>query len=65
MDRKIKDNGMTRPSIELDDFFALLDPKVVEKIKTTSEESISRITNDVNNIEYDIEGAKNIIQFLK
>ncbi len=65
MDRKIENNGMTRPLIELDDFYSLLDPKVVEKIKSTSKESISRITEDVNSIEYDIQGAKKIIDLLK
>lgn len=64
MDRKINENGMTKPSIELDDFYSLLDPKVVEKIKSTSQESISRISNDVNNIEYEIQGAKNILELL-
>lgn len=40
--------AMSKPQIELSDFFEFLDPKVVEKIKSTSQESLSRITNDVN-----------------
>ena len=64
MDRKITENGMTRPSIELDDFYSLLDPKVVEKIKSTSQESISRISDDVKNLEYEIQGAQNILDLL-
>ena len=63
MNRKSNENGMTRPSIELDDFYSLLDPKVVEKIKATTKESISRISDDVKNLEYEIQGAKNIIEF--
>ena len=38
-------SGITKPSIELDDFFAYLDPKVVEKIKQTSEIRSRKIKN--------------------
>ncbi|GEM_PF-4577272 len=65
MNRRPEQNGMTRPNIELDDFYSLLDPKVVEKIKATSKESLDRIANDVNHIQYDIEGAQNIMKLLK
>ena len=58
-------SGITKPSIELDDFFAYLDPKVVEKIKQTSEAEKSRISNDINNYEYELIGIQNIIDSLK
>lgn len=58
-------SGITKPSIELDDFFAYLDPKVVEKIKQTSEEEKTRISNDINNYEYELNGVKNILDSLK
>ena len=57
-------NGITRPSIELDDFFAYLDPKVVKKIKETSEQDRQRITNDIQQYEYELNGAKNILDSL-
>jgi hypothetical protein len=43
-----KNSNVSKPKIELDDFFEFLDPKVVQKIKETSEESRSRILNDIN-----------------
>lgn len=58
-------NGMTKPTIELDDFFAYLDPKVVEKIKQTSEADRERISNDIHNYEYELDGAKSILDSLK
>ena len=57
-------NRMTKPSIELDDFFSYLDPKVVEKIKQTPIDSKTRISNDIHQYEYDIDGAKNILDSL-
>ena len=57
-------SGITKPSIELDDFFAYLDPKVVEKIKQTSESDKARIVSDIEQYEYDIEGAQNILKSL-
>ena len=61
---RFTNSSMTRPTIELDDFFAYLDPKVVEKIKQTSEEDRQRILHDVQQYEYDIAGAKKIIESL-
>lgn len=58
-------SGITKPSFELEDFYSLLDPKVVEKIKQTSKENRERIMNDVKQYEYDLEGAKNILDLLK
>lgn len=63
--KNLSKNGITRPSIELDDFFSLLDTKVVEKIKQTSKEERERIVNNIKQYEYDINGAKNIIDLLK
>lgn len=60
----LKKNGITKPSIELDDFFAYLDPKVVEKIKQTSEEDRARIVDGVRQYEYELDGAENIIKSL-
>ena len=57
-------NGVTRPTIELDDFFAYLDPKVVEKIKQTSEDDIARISKTVQDYEYELNGAKSILESL-
>lgn len=57
-------NGITKPSIELDDFFAYLDPKVVDKIKQTSKEDRERISKDVQQYEYELDGAKNILDSL-
>lgn len=62
--KNISKKGITKPTIELDDFFELLDSKIVEKIKNTSIESKNRISNNVHQYEYDIDGAKNIISFL-
>ena len=63
--QKVSGNsGMTKPTIELDDFFAYLDPKVVEKIMQTPEESRSRIVKDVHQYEFDMNGAQNILDSL-
>ena len=63
--QKLSKKGITLPNIELNDFFEFLDPKVVEKIKQTPKNELSRITNDVNQYEYDFNGAKNILNYLK
>jgi hypothetical protein len=63
-DVSVSKNGMTKPTIELDDFFAYLDPKVVEKIMQTPEASRARIVKDVNQYEYEINGAENILNSL-
>lgn len=60
----IAKSGVTKPTIELDDFFAYLDPKVVEKIMQTPEESRSRIVKDMNQYEFDMNGAINILNSL-
>ncbi|MCD8377980.1 MAG: hypothetical protein LUB59_04235 [Candidatus Gastranaerophilales bacterium] len=60
----LQKNGATKPTIELDDFFAYLDPKVVEKIMQTPEESRARIVKDVHQYEFDINGAQNILDSL-
>lgn len=60
----IENKNMTKPTIELDDFFEFLDPKVVAKIMQTSDESRSRIVKDIHSYEYDINGAKNILDSL-
>ena len=60
----IAKKNVTKPTIELDDFFEFLDPKVVEKIMKTPEESRSRIVRDISSYEYDINGAKNILNSL-
>lgn len=62
--KEVSQNGMTKPSIELDDFFSYLDPKVVEKIKMTPNDSKERISNDIKQYEYDVEGAINILKSL-
>ena len=58
-------NGVTKPNIELEDFYSLLDPKVVEKIKQTSKEHRERIMNDAKQYECDIDGARRILDLLK
>ena len=58
-------NGVTKPTIELDDFFAYLDPKVVEKIKQTSADDIARISKDIQDYEYELNGARSILDSLK
>ena len=58
-------NKMTKPTIELDDFFEHLDSKIVEKIKNTSLESRERISKNIHQYEYDLDGAQNIINLLK
>ena len=58
-------NKITKPTIELDDFFEHLDSKIVENIKNTSMESKERISRNIHQYEYDIDGAKKIIDFLK
>ncbi len=60
----VSKSGVTKPHIELDDFFEYLDPKVVEKIMQTPEEYRSRIIKDVNQYEFDINGAQNILDSL-
>ena len=62
--QQIGKDGITKPTIELDDFFAYLDPKVVEKILQTPENSRARIVKDVQQYEYDVNGAKNIFDAL-
>lgn len=62
--QQINKSGVTKPTIELDDFFAYLDPKVVEKIMQTPEESRSRIVKDVHQYEFEINGAQNILDSL-
>ena len=57
-------NGVTKPYIEFDDFFNYLDPKVVDKIMSTPEESRSRIVKDIHQYEFDINGAQNILNSL-
>ena len=47
---KFNHSGVSKPNIELKDFFEFLDPKVVEKIKSTSDESRLRIMNDVKEL---------------
>jgi len=64
LNQSIAKNGVTKPVIELDDFFAYLDPKVVEKIMQTPEESRARIVKDVHQYEYDVNGAQNILDSL-
>ena len=45
-------------------FFNYLDPKVVDKIMSTPEESRSRIVKDIHQYEFDINGAQNILNSL-
>lgn len=47
---KFKHSGVSKPNIELKDFYEFLDSKVVEKIKATSEESRSRIIGDIESL---------------
>ena len=63
-ENKIFSENVTKPVIELDDFFEYLDPKVVEKILQTSAEARTRIIQDVQQYEYDLNGAKNIFSSL-
>ncbi|MBR3889649.1 hypothetical protein IKJ53_03950 [bacterium] len=51
MENKFNNKNVSKPNIELHDFFEFLDPKVVEKIKATSEESRSRIMSDINEFQ--------------
>ncbi|MCM1265643.1 MAG: hypothetical protein NC200_05530 [Candidatus Gastranaerophilales bacterium] len=62
--QSISKSGVTKPTIELDDFFAYLDPKVVEKIMETPEESRTRIVQEIHQYEFDINGAQNILDSL-
>ena len=62
--KEVSKSNMTKPTIELDDFFSYLDPKVVEKIKMTPSDSKERISNDIQQYEYDVEGAINILKSL-
>ena len=48
MENKFNHSGVSKPNIELNDFFEFLDPKVVKKIKATSEESRNRISSDMD-----------------
>ena len=57
-------NGVSKPTIELNDFFEYLDSKVVEKIKQTPKEDIERISNDVSQYEYEMDGISNILKSL-
>lgn len=63
-EEKIAGKGVTNPSVELDDFFEYLDPKVVEKIVQMPEKTRARIVKDVQQYEYDINGAENIFNSL-
>ena len=56
--------GITKPSVELSDFYEFLDPKIVKKIKETSKESLDRISDNIKQYEYELEGAKNILDSL-
>lgn len=47
---KFKHSAVSKPEIELKDFFEFLDPKVVQKIQSTSEESRTRISNDIEEL---------------
>ncbi len=51
-------------SVQLDDFFELLDSKTVQKIMETSQESKQRIINDVAQREYETDGARAILNSL-
>jgi undecaprenyl pyrophosphate synthase len=51
MENKFNNKNVSKPNIELHDFYEILDPKVVEKIKSTSEESRSRIIADINEFQ--------------
>ena len=51
MENKFNNKNVSKPSIELHDFYEFLDPKVVEKIKATSVESRSRILTDVSEFQ--------------
>lgn len=51
-------------SVQLDDFFGLLDEKTVKKIIDTPADSKTRIIQDIANIEYEIDGAKSILNSL-
>ena len=51
-------------SVQLDDFFELLDTKTVQKIMETSQESKQRIINDVAQREYETDGARAILNSL-
>ena len=63
--QNLSKSGVSKPSIELTDFYEYLDPKVVERIKQTSEEDKARIVSDVEQYEYDMNGAQNILDYLK
>lgn len=63
--QNIAKSGVTKPSIELEDFFQYLDSKVVEKIKNTTITEKERIESNINQYEYDLNGAKNILDYLK
>lgn len=50
MEHNFNNKNVSKPSIELKDFYEFLDPKVVEKIKATSEESRQRIVSDIEEL---------------
>ncbi|MCR5265147.1 MAG: hypothetical protein K6E29_00965 [Cyanobacteria bacterium RUI128] len=63
--QNLSKSGITKPDIELQDFFEYLDSKVVDKIKNTPKEDIERIGHDVNQYEYELNGISNILKSLK
>lgn len=60
--KKVEDLGLNL--VELNDFYRFLDEKTILKIKQTTAESIERISKDVAQIEYEIDGAQAIIEML-
>lgn len=50
-----KCSGVSKPKIELKDFYEFLDPKVVEKIKQTPKNSVKRIADDVKEFQSHLE----------
>ena len=61
--KKVEDLGLNL--VELNDFYRFLDEKTILKIKQTTAESIERISKDVAQIEYEIDGAQAIMEMLK
>ena len=60
--KKVEDLGLNL--VELNDFYRFLDEKTILKIKQTTAESIERISKDVEQIEYEIDGAQAIMEML-
>jgi len=60
--KKVEDLGLNL--VELNDFYRFLDEKTILKIKQTTAESIERISKDVAQIEYEIDGAQAIMEML-